>query len=85
VAKGKSRPVLTKRPKDVLKDGKLVIGVITVEKQRKMRKAKEREERIASGIKLTGAGVHGDSGKSKKTERNRRERREAKQNVRITD
>lgn len=85
MSKGKSRPVQTKRPKDVLKDGRLVIGVITVEQQRKMRKAQEREERIASGIKLTGAGFHGDTGKSKKTERNRRERREWKQHVKTSD
>ncbi|MBS1994509.1 MAG: hypothetical protein JSS86_19865 [Cyanobacteria bacterium SZAS LIN-2] len=76
MAKGKSRPVQTKKPKDGLKDGRIHVGVITVEQQRKMRLAREREERIASGLKQTGGGFHEEQDKSK---RNRKERRKWKQ------
>jgi hypothetical protein len=42
-----------------------------------MRKASERQARIASGVRTTGSGVHGGD----KRQVNRRERQQWKQNV----
>ncbi len=68
------------RPVSPLKDrqaDRLFVGVITAEQQRKMRKASERQERIESGLRQTGSGVHGGG----KRENNRRERRQWKKDV----
>ncbi|MBU6453766.1 MAG: hypothetical protein KGS72_18445 [Cyanobacteria bacterium REEB67] len=74
MSKRRSQPV--KPPKDK-RAASLHVGVITVEQQRKMRKARERQERIAleREIRPTGAGAHG--GNSKR-DINRKARRQAK-------
>jgi hypothetical protein len=68
-----SRPVSTKKQTD-----KMFVGTITAEQIRKMQKASERQQRIESGVRQTGSGVHGGG----KREVNRRERKSWKQDVR---
>jgi hypothetical protein len=71
MAKTKSRPVAPTKDR---RAASLHVGVITVEQQRQMRKKQERDARIASGVRMTGAGVHDDD----KRQSSRRERKQAK-------
>jgi hypothetical protein len=67
----RSQPVTPSKDK---RAERLLCGVITVEQQRQMQRATERQERIDSGVRQTGSGVHGGG----KREIVRRERRQWK-------
>ena len=72
----KNKTHIVREPK--VKGGNLRIGVITVEQQRTMRRAANRQALIDSGIKVgNGAGVHGGN----KEQTRRRDRREGKKAV----
>jgi hypothetical protein len=61
-------------PKDKGNGKSIHVGTITTDQLTQMRKKKEREERLASGVKQTGAGAHGGD----KRTRNKRERKQSR-------